>query len=122
ARVVAGVGEGGGDRPVVDLVVLIVGVAAAETDALHARERIAQLAAHVDASAHQVDGRHVFVLMLVVMVMVVVMIVLVMVMAAAVQAGAVRMAVLVLMTVARQSIFAALLGEGRAQVAARADP
>jgi len=116
AGVIALVGEGGGDLAVVDLVVAIVGEAAAEADALDPRERVLDLAAHVHALADQIDGRDM--VMIVVVIMIVVMIVLAVVVAAAVQAGAVGVAGLVLVAMAGQAVFAALLGIGGAQIAA----
>ena len=118
AGVMALVREGGCNLVALLLVVGVVGEAAAKADALDAGERLADLAAHVDALAAQVDGRRLVLAVLVIVVVIAAAVV----MAAAVQAGAVRVAVLVLVAVARQAVVAFLFGVGHAEVAALPDP
>ena len=100
----------------------VVGIAAAETDALHPRERITQFAAHVGSAADQIDGRGMAMAVLMVMIVVVTVLVVVMAVSAAMQVRAVRVAGFVFMAMARQAVGAVLLGVGDAQIAARPDP
>src|SRR5690606_25788284 len=115
AQVVALVGEGGGDLVALHFVVGVVGEAAAQAQPLDAGDRLAQLAAHVDPPAAQVDqGRAVLIVIVVVVRLVFIV--------AAVQAGAVGVTALIGVAVPRQAVAAVLLGPGRGEIAVRARP
>src|SRR5690606_1231181 len=128
-RIVALVGESGGNLAVVELVVAVVGITGAQADARHPGERIVIFPAQVPTPAFQVDHGQmrmavvVIVIVAVSMIMAMAMIVpVVMAMAAAVQAAAMRMAVLVFVAVPRQAVFLLAVGIGQTQVTAVADP
>ncbi|MNQ95211.1 hypothetical protein D3C85_1107600 [compost metagenome] len=100
---------------------LIVGVTGAQADVLDAGQRIAQFAPQVEAAALQPDLGHAVVVIVLLAFLVIMVVVVVIIVTAAVQVVAVRVAALILMGVAGQTIAAGLLGVGRAQIAASAD-
>ncbi|MNX97119.1 hypothetical protein D3C86_1294700 [compost metagenome] len=100
---------------------LIVGIAGAQTHVLDAGHGIAQFTAQIDAAALQSDLGHAVVVIVLLAFLVIMVVVVVIIVTAAVQVVAVRVAALILMGVAGQTIAAGLLGVGRAQIAASAD-
>ena len=112
------VGEGGGDDARIDLIVRVVRQAASKADALNAGERLLDLGAEIPSITPQVDKGNVTVVVL----MIVVVIFLTVIVAAAVQAGAVRMAVLILVIVSGQPILTFLPCVGQARIGQLADP
>ena len=98
---------------------LVVREAAPETQALNAGEGLTKLAPQINALAAQVDDRNAMLFVLVVMIVVFIV---VMAVAAAMQGRAVRVAILVLVTVTGESIVAGLLGEGGAEITPAPDP
>ncbi|MNK29327.1 hypothetical protein D3C87_477210 [compost metagenome] len=121
AAVVALIGEGGRDDAFFQFLMLIVGVTGAQADVLDAGQRIAQFAPQVEAAALQPDLGHAVVVIVLLAFLVIMVVVVVIIVTAAVQVVAVRVAALILMGVAGQTIAAGLLGVGRAQIAASAD-
>ena len=114
------VAEGGGHLVAFLFVVLVVGHAQAQAQAVEPGEGVAQFAAHVPAAAAQVDHGHAIVVLVVMVVPFVVMAVVAM--ATAMQVRAVRVAVFDVVVVPRQAVARPLLRVRHAQEAARAHP
>ncbi|MNY20996.1 hypothetical protein D3C86_1545140 [compost metagenome] len=100
---------------------LIVGVTGAQADVLDAGQRIAQFAPQVEAAALQPDLGHAVVVIVFLAFLVIMAVMVMIVVTAAVQVVAVRVAALVFVSMARQTVTAGLFGIGRAQIAARTD-